>query len=208
MSTADIAAVAIFTVWAVFTLGVRVFIHYRQTGTTGLHGISATASPAEVAAGLLISASTFALFISPFLELFWSLPSVLAAGAARWAGLVVALFGMVITFVAQIAMGRSWRVGVDPQEKTELVTGGPFSIVRNPIFSAMIFTALGLTLLVDNVVAAAAFLGLTVAVEIQVRAVEEPYLMKVHGRTYGDYTRRVGRFLPSIGRRRTIKKDG
>jgi protein-S-isoprenylcysteine O-methyltransferase Ste14 len=200
MSTADIAAVAIFTVWAVFTLGVRVLTHYRQTGTTGLHGISATASPAEVAAALLISASTFALFVSPFLELTWSLPSVLSAGGARWVGFVIAVAGVVITFVAQIAMGRSWRVGVDPEERTELVTRGPFSIVRNPIFTAMILTSFGLALLVGNVVATVAFLGLTVAIEIQVRAVEEPYLRKVHGDAYVDYTRKVGRFAPLIGR--------
>ena len=203
MSSADEAALAIFTTWAVFTLGVRVAIHYRQTGTTGLHGIAPEASGAEVAAALLISISTLAIFVSPLLELVWSVPTVLEARAFKWMGGAVAVIGVVMTFGAQIAMGRSWRVGVDPKEKTELVTQGPFALVRNPIFSAMIVTVLGLALMVDNVVAVVAFVGLTTAVEIQVRSVEEPYLLRVHGDNYRDYLRRVGRFTPGIGRLRT-----
>jgi protein-S-isoprenylcysteine O-methyltransferase Ste14 len=33
--------------------------------------------------------------------------------------------------------GASWRIGVDPDERTTLVTSGPFAIARNPIFTAM-----------------------------------------------------------------------
>lgn len=206
MSTADIAALAIFTSWAVLTLGVRVAIHYRQTGTTGLRGIAPGASGAEVAAALLISVSTFAIFVSPLLELVWSVPGVFGSSLMRWIGGAVAMAGVITTFGAQIAMGRSWRVGVDPSEKTDLVVDGPFAVVRNPIFSAMIVTVLGLALLVDNVVAAVAFVGLVTAVEIQVRAVEEPYLQVVHGDNYRDYRRRVGRFAPGLGRLRTAKE--
>lgn len=39
---------------------------------------------------------------------------------------------------AQQAMGRSWRIGVDTDERTELVTEGVFGLVRNPVFTAMI----------------------------------------------------------------------
>ena len=73
-------------------------------------------------------------------------------------------------------MGDSWRIGVDPGERTELVTAGPFAVVRNPIFAAMIPTALGLALLVPSVIAIAGFAALVGALELQVRVVEEPYL--------------------------------
>ncbi|HLS74191.1 MAG TPA: hypothetical protein VK046_10500 [Actinomycetaceae bacterium] len=36
--------------------------------------------------------------------------------------------------------------------------------------------------------------------EIQVRLVEEPYLLRTHGPAYARYTARVGRFLPGLGR--------
>ena len=41
------------------------------------------------------------------------------------------------------------------------------------------------------------------AIELQVRAVEEPYLEHTHGVTYRTYGSRVGRFLPGLGLFRT-----
>nr|WP_281381568.1 isoprenylcysteine carboxylmethyltransferase family protein [Conexibacter arvalis] len=116
------------------------------------------------------------------------------------AGAVLAVAGIVATLLAQFAMGTSWRIGVDPAERTALVTTGPFALVRNPIFAAMLPTALGLTLLVPSVIALIGLAGLAVALELQVRVVEEPYLRSVHGDAYTAYAARVGRFAPRLGR--------
>jgi protein-S-isoprenylcysteine O-methyltransferase Ste14 len=69
-------------------------------------------------------------------------------------------------------VGDSWRIGVAECERTRLVTAGAFRLVRNPIFTAMIATATGLTLLVPNAVAIAGLAALVVAVQLQVRLVE------------------------------------
>ena len=39
-----------------------------------------------------------------------------------------------------------------------------------------------------------------IALEIQVRLVEEPYLLRQHGDAYRNYAARVGRFVPGLGR--------
>jgi SAM-dependent methyltransferase len=39
-----------------------------------------------------------------------------------------------------------------------------------------------------------------VALEVQVRLVEEPYLLRTHGRAYAEYGARTGRFVPGLGR--------
>ena len=67
------------------------------------------------------------------------------------------------TLAAQLAMDASWRIGVGEAKRTELVTGGPFALVRNPIFSAMVPAFLGLVLLVPNVAALAGLAALVVA---------------------------------------------
>ncbi|WP_323127109.1 methyltransferase family protein [Rubrobacter marinus] len=121
-------------------------------------------------------------------------------------GFALFFAGLAGTLLAQIAMGASWRVGVDQAERTELVTAGPFALVRNPIFSAMVPAFLGLALLVPNLVALLAVAGLVAAVEIQVRLVEEPYLLRVHGVRYAEYASRVGRFVPGFGRLRAGAK--
>jgi protein-S-isoprenylcysteine O-methyltransferase Ste14 len=74
--------------------------------------------------------------------------------------------------------------------------------VRNPIFTGMLPTSLGIALLVPNALAVAAVVLLFAALEIQTRFVEEPYLLKVHGDIYRRYASRVGRFLPLVGRLR------
>ena len=115
-------------------------------------------------------------------------------------GLLLCAAGLAGCVWAQLSMGESWRIGVAQDERTELVTRGPFAHVRNPIFSFMVVSAAGLCLLVPSLLSLAA-LALTVAcVELQVRAVEEPYLRRVHGAAFADYTARVGRFVPGIGR--------
>ncbi len=99
-------------------------------------------------------------------------------------------------------MGESWRVGVDPGERTALVTSGPFRLVRNPILSAVMVTCVGLTLMTPTVVGLLGLIGVMVANELLVRLVEEPHLLRVHGEAYARYAAAVSRFVPGLGRLR------
>ena len=116
----------------------------------------------------------------------------------------MALTGFATVVLAQSGMGTSWRIGVDPTERTALITGGPFAIVRNPIFTAMSTALAGLVVATPTVLTAAGLVCLVVAVQLQVRVVEEPYLNTAHGQAYRDYCETVGRFVPHIGRIRDV----
>lgn len=72
--------------------------------------------------------------------------------------------------------------------------------MRNPIYTAMLVTVAGLTLLACSIVTCVGFVALVVGLELQVRAVEEPYLARTHGEAWARYTARVGRFVPLLGR--------
>ncbi len=99
-------------------------------------------------------------------------------------------------------MGDSWRIGVDEQERTRLVTHGVFSLVRNPIFSSMFIFFAGSALMAPNLLSAAGFAILIAAIQAQVRFVEEPYLTQSHGDEYRAYAAMAGRFVPYVGRLR------
>lgn len=120
--------------------------------------------------------------------------------AVQVAGAVLAVAGLAGTLAAQASMGSSWRIGVQEDERTELVTAGAFALARNPIFTTMAVTAAGLAGMVPNAVTLFGLALTIVAVQMQVRAVEEPYLLRAHGDAYAAYAARVGRFLPGIGR--------
>ncbi len=190
-----------FVVFAVLAFGLRSVVQLRRTGSTGFVGFSGRPGSLEHTGGVLFAIAMGLGLVAPITQIAGA-SSPLAAldnQAAAIAGGVLFAAGLAGTLGAQMAMGDAWRIGVDPGAQTTLVIGGPFAWVRNPIFSAMFAAALGLLLLAPNAVACASFGALFVAIEIQVRAVEEPYLSRMHGETYRAYAGRVGRFLPFVG---------
>lgn len=56
----------------------------------------------------------------------------------KYIGLTLLFISLVWTVIAQGHMKNSWRIGIDTDTKTELVTSGLFSVSRNPIFFGMI----------------------------------------------------------------------
>lgn len=199
------AALAIYVVGLIMAFGVRTWLQLRQTGSSGFRGISGRPTSLAWWAGVLFPAAALLMLCAPVLVLtgassVW--PSLVHPVIAT-AGLTLAVAGLVVVLIAQTAMGSSWRIGVDESERTQLVTDGPFRLVRNPIFTGMAMVTLGVTLMVPTFIAAVAVITLVASVEIQVRLVEEPYLLRVHGDTYARYAATTGRFLPMLGRIRS-----
>jgi protein-S-isoprenylcysteine O-methyltransferase Ste14 len=195
-------ALLLYVVYLALAFGLRTLIQLRRTGSTGFVGMRGRPGSAEWWGGALFAIALVLLLASPVLALLDVAEPIDAIDGrlAHAVGLILALAGTALTLYAQIAMGASWRIGVDPAERTELVISGPFRLVRNPIFAAMLPTSLGLALLVPNAPALVAFLTLVAALELQTRVVEEPYLLRAHGETYAAYASEVGRFLPGVGR--------
>lgn len=91
-------------------------------------------------------------------------------------------------------MGRSWRIGIDEENKTELVTAGMFRVSRNPIFLGMRLNLLGLFLILPNAVTLAIWLLGDVAIQLQV-FLEEEFLQQAHGTAYQQYQATTARYL-------------
>jgi protein-S-isoprenylcysteine O-methyltransferase Ste14 len=195
-------ALGLYLLYGALAFGLRSWLQLRRTGDSGFKGISGRPGSLEWAAGVLFAIAIAIGVVAPLLDVADVIEPLDALDSAgvRATGVAVFLVGLAATLYAQVAMGDSWRIGVDEQEQTALVTSGPFAVVRNPIFAAMLPTSLGLALLVPNVVALAGLAALLVALQIQVRLVEEPYLLRSHGEAYGRYAARVGRFVPGLGR--------
>ncbi len=191
----------LYSLYLTLAFAGRALLQLQRTGSTGFKGTSGRPLSAEWLGGVLFVVAPVLVLAAPLLDL----AGVLKPGAAldhqvgHALGFMLFFTGLVGTLLAQAVMGSSWRVGVDASERTDLVTTGPFTLVRNPIFSAIILTFLGLALLVPNAAALTGFVALVVAIEIQVRLVEEPYLLRAHDARYAAYASRVGRFVPGIG---------
>lgn len=198
---AVLALVCVFG-WIAIVAGVRSYLHLRRTGEIG-HAFRDRRGSAQWWSRLISSLGVLFAVVAPLAELAGLAPfAFLAQTPIRVAGLLLVVLGIVGTVGAQSAMGASWRADVDPEARTALVTTGPYRLVRNPILTATATTAIGLALIVPNVLAVAMLAAFVLAMQIQVRLVEEPHLERVHGAAYRDYAARVGRFLPLVGRLR------
>jgi protein-S-isoprenylcysteine O-methyltransferase Ste14 len=188
--------------FAVLTLGVRVLIQLRTTGETGLIGLRGGAGVLDWLSGILFIGGMAMGVLSVTLVLQGSLGTIDAIDSTplNVIGIVLAAAGGTAVFLAQLGMGASWRIGVSEDQDTDLVITGWFSLVRNPIYSAMIVGWTGFALLVPTWLSIAAVFVISAALELQVRSVEEPYLIRTHGEPYRAYAARVGRFLPGVGR--------
>ncbi|CAN5590761.1 isoprenylcysteine carboxylmethyltransferase family protein [soil metagenome] len=196
------AALIIYVAWLAIALVSRGVLQYVRTGDHGfrLHGDRPFTGAWFARIGFVVALVIGGL--SPVLVLTHTLAPIGAIDTAtlRLVGFVLAVAGVAATFIAQLAMGASWRVGVDSHERTELIVRWPFTLVRNPIFSAMGATVVGLALMVPTWLALAGVVLLGWSLEYQVRRVEEPYLRSVHAEHYEQYVAQVGRFIPGVGR--------
>jgi len=112
-------------------------------------------------------------------------------------GAAICVSATIATFSCWREMGRSWRIGIDPEERTQLIFSGPFRIVRHPIYTLSILLVLG-------TLATTPTRGMLVIAIVHIACLqsearrEEIYLLGKHGHMYADYMKHVGRFLPRI----------
>lgn len=198
-------ALALVLFWFVSLFVVRSVVQWRRTGSTGWKGISGAVGSMEWNAGALTAVGFVGAAVTPLATIHaWPAGDLLvAAPVLHVVGAFVATVGIVGALVAQGEMGDSWRVGVDEAEETALVTRGLFHWVRNPIFTFVLLSLVGLVLALPTGISLLATALAATGIELQVRAVEEPYLRKVHGAAYEDYCTRTGRFVPGVGRTST-----
>ncbi len=196
-----VGALVLFVAMFLLVFVARSVVQKRATGDSGIRAgvLGSSLGSLEWFAGWLLVLAMLSAIVAPIAELVGVDP-LTESDLIRGTGAVVASVGIVLIFLAQMNMGEQWRIGIDETERTQLVSSGAFRLVRNPIFSAMILTAAGLAVMVPNPISIVGLMLLVVAIELQVRFVEEPYLRRLHGSEYHRYSERVGRFVPGVGR--------
>jgi protein-S-isoprenylcysteine O-methyltransferase Ste14 len=180
--------------FGVLAVGLRSWVHARRTGRSPISGGAGMSGWVGLCGlGLLFVAG-------PVAEIAFGASRLVDADWLTGLGLALSTAGLAALLWSQSSMGDSLRIGVDPAERTALVTDGPFRWVRNPIYSAMLVYVVGVALLAPNVVSLVALAVLALGLDLHVRLVEEPYLVATHGNAYAAYAARVGRFVPGVGR--------
>lgn len=138
----------------------------------------------------------------------WSLqrrplgPIVEMPGWAEWTvaavQISIAAFSVWLSASAVRTLGKQWTFVARTIEGHQLITQGPYRIVRNPIYLGMfgMMLAMGLSLTVWPALLAAIVVFL-IGTMVRVRS-EEKLLRATFGEQFEAYARRVPAFLPGL----------
>ena len=112
-----------------------------------------------------------------------------------WLCVAILAAGLAATLICWKRMGKSWRMGINPDEKTQLIVSGPYAYVRHPIYAIQSLMLLASMVLLPSPLMLAAGLLMITFLQWEARR-EEKYLSAHHGEGYLDYCRQTGGFVP------------
>ena len=114
-----------------------------------------------------------------------------------WGGALLTLTGLTFAVWARVHIGSNWSGIVTIKQGHELVTSGPYSLVRHPIYTGLTLAFAGSALArgeLRGVLAEALVLG---SLWMKLRF-EERWMRRQFGPAYDDYGRRVRALIPFV----------
>jgi protein-S-isoprenylcysteine O-methyltransferase Ste14 len=109
-------------------------------------------------------------------------------------GTIFIASGLLFSSISSLNLGKSWRIGVDSSEKTNLISNGIYKISRNPYFLSYDVVLIGISFVSLSLFVIAFSITTMILFHILILK-EEVYLDKIHTDSYREYKRKVRRYL-------------
>lgn len=129
--------------------------------------------------------------------------SFVHSGSLEVHGLVLPLLGTVIVLCglgfavwARVHIGRNWGMPMTIKAEPELVTSGPYRLVRHPIYTGILTAAVGTALAIDLLALAVA--ALLAVFFLYSATVEEQNLQATFPDAYPAYRARTKMLIPFV----------
>jgi len=130
-------------------------------------------------------------YFSPIVRMSQTAEWMVAAFAA-----LIAIASTSFCFAAARALGRQWALVARVIEGHELIRQGPYAVVRNPIYLAMLGMLIATGLIVSRWQGlAVATIVFMIGTEIRIRS-EEKLLREALGSQFDEYAAEVPAFIP------------
>ncbi len=112
-------------------------------------------------------------------------------------GIAMTAAGIAFAVWARVHLGVNWSRSVTLRQNHELITSGPYRLVRHPIYTGLLFGLAG-TVLAEGQPRALIALALIAWALWRKLRLEETWMCEQFGESYADYSRRTAALVPGI----------
>jgi protein-S-isoprenylcysteine O-methyltransferase Ste14 len=111
-------------------------------------------------------------------------------------GVALLAMGLSLAVWARVVLGRNWGMPMSVKEEPELVTAGPYHLVRHPIYSGLLLGLIGTALATDLLWLLA--LAVIAPYFLYSARVEERRMSAAFPQAYPRYMQRTKMFIPHV----------
>jgi protein-S-isoprenylcysteine O-methyltransferase Ste14 len=138
------------------------------------------------------------LLARPWPHLSWlSIRFVPATKAVFRIGFALEIAACAFACWARITLGRNWSGRPSLKSGHELMTSGPYAVTRHPIYTGLIFAALGTSLAIGEWRCVLGVLMIVLAFLLKMRT-EERLMAQAFPETYPKYKQHVKALIPGV----------
>ena len=117
--------------------------------------------------------------------------------AVAWTGAVLCIAGLIFCIWARFTLGRNWSGVVTLKGGHELITNGPYSLVRHPIYTGLLTMFVATVIVRGHVAGIIAIPFVVVSFWVKLRY-EENLMLKKFPDEYAAYQQRVRCLIPFV----------
>lgn len=175
-----------------------VFLLYWQIKAAG----TKTTERLEPAISRIVRALTFLIVIVLFsttrIPLPWLYRQLWPSGIwPFWIGVAVTIGGLLIAVWAREHLGSNWSRSVTIKQSHELITTGPYALVRHPIYTGILTGFLGTAIALSELRGFIGFALISLVLWAKLR-MEEEWMRSQFGETYSTYVRQTAALVPYL----------
>jgi len=114
-----------------------------------------------------------------------------------WLGAAITVAGLLFAVWAREHLGRNWSRSVTIKQDHELITSGPYAVVRHPIYTGSLAGFVGMAIAIAQLrgVIAVALIFLVFWAKLRL---EEEWMRSQFGETYAAYSHQTAALVPYI----------
>lgn len=147
---------------------------------------------------LALAALGFLLLGSRYFEFGWLAERFLPSTyPVKLVGLAITIAGCLFAIWARFTLGSNWSGRATVKAGHELITSGPYSIARHPIYTGLLVGALGTAVAEGQVRCLLGFVLIVLALAVKMSQ-EERLMLQTFPETYPAYRHRVKALIPGV----------